>query len=240
MATDVQDKPKSAQAGLLTRAIGVLTAPKATFEGVVANPRWFGMLALTLGVTAVLTFAFLSTETGQQAALDQQVHRMEISGRDIPDRQMQQMERMLPYFKYLALGSILIFAPLFTFALAGILYGVFNVGLGGDAMYKQVLAVLTHAGAVTVVQQLFAVPFNYMRQSISSPTSLAVFAPFLEEGSFAARVLGMIDLVYLWWIFVLAIGLGVLYRKRTQPIALSLYATYIVIILAIAGVMSLF
>jgi hypothetical protein len=239
MAADVQQKPESAQAGLLTRAIGVLTSPKSTFEGVAARPRWFGMMALVLGVTAVLTFAFMSTQKGQQAMMDQQVHRMETSGREMSDTQFQQMERMLPFFKYIFLGSILILGPLFTLAIAGILYGIFNVAMGGEATYKQVLAIVTHAGAVSLVQQLFTVPLNYVRESMTSPTSLAVFAPFLDERSFVARLLGMIDLFFLWWIFVLAIGLAVLYRRRTQPIALSLYAVYFAIVLAIAGVMSM-
>lgn len=239
MTTDVNAKPKSAQPGLLARAAGVITSPRETFAAVVATPRWLGMMALVLGVTAVLTFAFMSTETGQRAMLDQQVRQAEMRGAELSDAAYARIEGMLPYFKYIFLASILVLGPLFTFAMAGILYAVFNVGMGGDATYKQVLAVITHAGAVSVLQQVFTIPFNYVRESISSPTNLAVFAPMLDERSFIARALGMIDLFFLWWIFVLAVGLAVLYRRRTQPIAISLYATYLVIVLAIAGVMSL-
>ena len=32
--------------GLLSRFVGVITSPKATFQAVVAHPKWFGMLAL--------------------------------------------------------------------------------------------------------------------------------------------------------------------------------------------------
>ena len=39
---------------------------------------------------------------------------------------------------------------------------------------------------------------------------------------------------------LLAIGLGVLYRRRTQPIAIGLFGVYVVIILAAAAVMSAF
>jgi hypothetical protein len=38
-----------------------------------------------------------------------------------------------------------------------------------------------------------------------------------------------------WWLVVLAIGLGVLYRRKTQPIAITLFGIYAVIILAIAA-----
>jgi hypothetical protein len=48
----------------------------------------------------------------------------------------------------------------------------------------------------------------------------------------------MIDLFWVWWLLVLAIGLGVLYRRRTQPIAVGLFGVYVVIIVGIAAVMS--
>jgi Yip1-like protein len=239
MAADVQEAVKSAPAGLPARVIGILTSPRQTYEGVVARPRWFGMMAVVLLTSVVLLFIFLSTPVGQQAMLDQQVKQAELRGVEMSDAMYRRTEAMLPMFRFIIPGSILVVGPIMTFLIAGILYGVFNVAMGGDAIYKQVLAVVTHAGAVQIVQQLFTIPFNYFRESMSSPTTLAVFAPMLDERGFVARVLGMIDLFFLWWIFVLAVGLAVLYKKRTQPIAISLIATYLVIILAIAGVMSL-
>jgi hypothetical protein len=56
----------------------------------------------------------------------------------------------------------------------------------------------------------------------------------LSETSFAAHLLGTIDLFLIWYLFILAIGLGVLYRRRTQPIEISLLSLYAVIALAIA------
>ena len=37
----------------------------------------------------------------------------------------------------------------------------------------------------------------------------------------------MIDLFLVWWVVVLAIGLAVLYRRRTGPVALSLLGAYV-------------
>jgi hypothetical protein len=50
----------------------------------------------------------------------------------------------------------------------------------------------------------------------------------------------MIDLFLIWQLFVLAIGLGVLYRRRTQPIAIALFVVYAVIATGIAAIMSRF
>ena len=60
----------------------------------------------------------------------------------------------------------------------------------------------------------------------------------VEEDSFIGRLMGAIDIFLIWWIVVLAIGLGVLYRRRTQPIAASLLVVYGIIALCIAAVMS--
>jgi predicted membrane protein len=62
----------------------------------------------------------------------------------------------------------------------------------------------------------------------------------LEEGTFASRLAGFVDLFIIWWLIVLAIGLGVAYRKRTQTVAIILFSIYAVIALGIAGVMSMF
>ena len=66
---------------------------------------------------------------------------------------------------------------------------------------------------------------------MTSATNLAVLLPMLDEKSFLGRLLGMIDLFIIWWLLVLAIGLAVLYRRRTQPIAIALFGVYAVIAL---------
>ncbi len=112
--------------------------------------------------------------------------------------------------------------------------------MGGNATFKQVLTVVTHAGAPGVLGQFFTMPLNYMRGVMTSATNLAVALPFVPEESFFGRLLGTIDLFLIWQLIVLAIGLGVLYRKRTQPIAISLFVLYGVIALIIATVRSSF
>ena len=77
--------------------------------------------------------------------------------------------------------------------------------------------------AVTVVQQVFVTPLNFVRESMSSATNLSVFLPMLDESSFLAKFFGTIDLFLIWWVVVLSIGLGVLYRRKTGPIAVGLF-----------------
>jgi hypothetical protein len=219
-----------------SRLAGVFLAPRATYADVAARPRVLGMLALVLGVIVVTTFAFLSTEVGRQASLDNQIRQMESFGRTVSDAQYAQMERMAPYSRYFAAGFQLILTPIFALLVAGLAFAVFNAALGGDASFRQVYATTVHSGAILAAQALFTLPLAYARESLASTTHLAVFLPFLEENTFAARLLGSIDLFLVWWVVSFAIGLGVLYRRRTGPIATSLIVLYVTIGVIIAAV----
>jgi hypothetical protein len=220
---------------LLARVIGVFVSPRATYADVAAHPRWFGVMALGILLVAGSTFAFLSTEVGQQAVLDQQAQVLESFGVRLNEAQQQQMESRMGSARYTSAVSQIVIIPLSAAVAAGILLGIFTALLGGDATFKQVYSVVAHSGLIIALQTLFSLPLDYARETMSSPTNLAVFAPFLDEQTFLARLLGSIDLFHIWAIVSLAIGLGVLYRRKTGPIALSFFVVYFVVLLTIAA-----
>jgi hypothetical protein len=121
---------------------------------------------------------------------------------------------------------------------SAILFVIFNVALGGEASFKQMFTVYIHAGAIMTLQQLFTGPLNYFRGAVTGATNLAVLLPMIDPKSFLGRALAMTDLFIIWYVLVLAIGLAVLYKRRTQPIAITLYAIYAVIVFGFAAVMS--
>lgn len=221
---------------LPARFIGVILSPRETFQSVAAAPRWFGMLAFITLFLAAGTFLFLRTEVGRQAMLEQQVSQREAFGITTTDEQYAQMERMAGYSAYFGAGAQLVAVPIVYLIMAGILFAIFSAGMGGDATFKQLYAVVVHSGAIGVVQQLFVMPINYARGSLSSPTNLAALLPMLPERGFVTYLLGTIDVFLVWSTMVLAIGLAALYRRRTQPIAIMLFVIYAVIALCIAGV----
>ena len=221
---------------LPARMAGVVFSPRASYAAVAARPRVLGALAVVLAVIVAATFLFLSTDVGQQASLDDNVRRMESFGRTVDDEQYAQMERMAPYSRYFAAVFQLILMPIMALVVAGLAYAVFNAALGGDAAFKQVYAIVVHSGAIVVLQALFGLPLAYARESLSGTTNLGVFFPFLDENSFAARMLGALDLFLIWWMVSLAIGLGVLYRRRTGPIATTLLVIYAAIGVLIAAI----
>jgi hypothetical protein len=228
----------AAPRSLLARFVGIIVSPKDTFRSVVAHPRWFGMLALTTIIVAVCAAAPMFTEAGRDAALEQQLAQVKSFGMEVNDEMYAGMRARMGIAPYTTAGSILVFAPLMAAVFSGILFAVFNAALGGEASFKQLFTVWAHASVISALGQLFTAPLNLARGAVGSATSLAVLLPMVDESSFLGRLLGMVDLFVVWWVIVLAIGLGVLYRRRTQPIAIGLFTVYAVIAGVAAAVMS--
>ena len=235
-----QATPEAAPMGLVSRFIGIITAPRETFAKVAAHPRWLWMLVLIIVVSGGLATWFQSTEVGRQATFDQSVKFMESFGMKLNDKAYDQMQQQMmdaPVWRtVLQTGvSVAVMVPVMYLVIAGILFGVFTAALGGGATFKQVIATVVHAGVISTLGQVFTYPIFYLRESMTSATNLAVLFPMLAEKSFLAKFLGMVDLFTVWWVLVLAIGLAVLYRRKTRPIALSFFAIYGVIAVAIAA-----
>jgi len=226
----------TAPKGLLARIVGVLTSPRATYADVAERPRALGVMAVVIGISMAGTFTLFSTSVGQRALLDQQVRSMESFGMKITDPIYQRLQEGMGRAPYFGAASQLVSLPLVAVILAGIFLGVFNAIMGGNAKFKQVFAVVAHSGVVIAVQQFFVLPLDYFRESLSSPTNLAVFVPMLDENTFVVRALGAIDLFLIWWMVNLSIGLAVLYKRRTGPIAITLITIYVVLGLVIAGI----
>jgi hypothetical protein len=220
------------------RLLGMLFSPQVTFQSVVAHPTWLGMLAVTTLIVVSAWFLFLSTEVGQQALIEQQLQQAESWGTQITPEVEERTVAGAPFMRYVIPAATLIMGPLMGLVIAGLLYVVFGAILGGGGTFKQVFAVVVHAGVVPTVASLFVLALNYARQTMASATTLAIFVPMLPEDSFIVRFLGAIDLVWIWYLVILAIGLGVLYRRKAGPISFTFLGLYLVIAVIIAGVRS--
>ena len=151
----------------------MLTSPRATYAGIAARPRWFGALALVVLISIGCVTAFLSTDVGKEAFLDQQARQTEaFSGRPMTDAQYAQMQKVLPYSPYFAAGGQLVALPLAALLISGIAFAIFTAMLGGDGTFKQTFAVVVHSGVVLALSQLFMTPLNFARETMSSATNL--------------------------------------------------------------------
>jgi hypothetical protein len=222
----------------LTRAVGVFRSPKSTFEHVAANPRWAGLQAVTLGITLTCGVLLQMTEVGRQALVDQWERTAVAFGQEVDNEAYTRLEELSERGEWYAAASAIAGGPVLAFGLAAVLYAAFSKALGGTARFRQVLAVVVHAGVILTARQMLAAPVSFVRETIASPTRLTIFFPMLDEASPAARFFGVIDLFVAWWMVAIAIGMAVLYRRPARRLAVGFLGAYVASAVLVAIVMA--
>jgi hypothetical protein len=223
--------------GLLARAFGIVTSPKATFEAALRLPRPAGILFLTSLLVALAAGLPQFTERGRQAALDMQVQQVErFTGQKITDEAYSAMERRSQWGGYLVIGSVFIVTPIVCLLLTALYWALFNAVLGGAASFKQVLTVVTHSTVIGALGAVLGAPVQYYQGTVTTagPFNLGALVPMLDETSFLAHFLSSINVFSIWGVIVTAIGLGVLYQRKSRSIAVALLGIYVVIVGCIA------
>ena len=79
--------PATAPLSLPARVLGVLFSPRRTYADVAAHPRWLGVFIVIVALTSAVGTAFLSTEVGRNAVIDQQITQSEAYGRQLNQTQ---------------------------------------------------------------------------------------------------------------------------------------------------------
>ena len=224
--------PPTPSMGLFARIVGIITAPRATFEDVVRHPRPAGILLVCALVMGIFSAAPQFTETGRQAMLDAQIRSTEqFTGQPVGPEQIANLERMSQYSGYFALIGTLISLPIICLIMTAIYWALFNAMMGGTATFKQVLAIVTHSQVITALGIAIGVPIQIMQgtMSMGGPFNLGALVTFLDEGSALARFLGAVSVFSIWAVFVTAVGFAVLYRRKTSTMFMILFVIFLAI-----------
>ncbi len=215
-----------------------MTSPRATFEAVARSPRWVGIMALAFLAAAAAMAIVLSTEVGQLALLDQWERTASAFGRHLTDAEYARLAEAsrngAGYAAITAFASV----PLLAFGLSAVLFLAFRTAAPGAATFQQVLAVVAHAGVILALRQLVAAPVAYASETLASPITMGSFFRMLDEASPLARFFSIVDLFVVWWIFVLAIGMSVLYRRPARRLAGVFVGAYVTLAIVLTAVMA--
>lgn len=220
------------------RLIGVIRRPRATFEAVAAGPRWAGLMAGSAAATALAGALLFQTEVGRLALVDQWERTAIAFGQSIDDTRYEELQQFSEQGAIYSVGRAVLSGPVLIVSISLLLFALLN-NRPSRAQFRGMLAIVTHASVILTIRQLVAAPIAYARETTASTTSLGVWFPMFDEGSAIARFLGALDLFVIWWAVVLAIGAGVLYRRKTTPLALSFVGTYVGIAVVVAVAMAL-
>jgi hypothetical protein len=230
--------PSTDNLGTTARLVGAVRRPRRTFEAVAEWPRSAGLLALLFAVYFLGSAALFSTQVGRLALVDQWESTATAFGRPVDDALYAEFRRLseqgVPYAAVTALAR----GPAAAILLATVLFGWFTGIRGGRGSYSQVLAVVATSAVVLMLRHLVATPVSYLRETTGSPASLAQLMTMVDQASPVARFFSLIDLFVLWWLVVLAIGIAVLYGRRTRELAILFVGVYAGVALLLSGVMA--
>jgi Yip1-like protein len=223
--------------GLIRRVAGSVIRPRATLAELVRQPVWADTWLLVLAVFAAGAIWLLSTDVGRQALVDERVRVIETFGGTVDDTQYGALLAHPPWWTYFTSGGRLLLTPEVTLLVAVVCWAIARRDNAG-VRFTQALSIVVHATVVLALGQLVAAPLHYRRETLTSPLNLAAVLPLMEEGTVPARFFGTIDLFAVWWIALLAIGLGAMTGRSIRRYATALSMVYIGFAAVMAGVIA--
>ena len=223
--------------GFLPRLIGVIRCPRTTLRAVASSPRWVGLVAVLAVVTAASQALLFTTEVGQVALVDQWERTALAFGQPVDEARYSELQALSGDGPLYGVATALVGGPVLTLVVAAIIVLVFRRN-DRVVSFSQVLAVVAHASVILAIRLLVSVPVSYAREATGGATSLGLWFPALDASSFAGRFVGALDLFVLWWVVLLAIGVGVLYERHARSVAAAFLGVYAGLALLLAVTMT--
>jgi len=116
----------------------------------------------------------------------------------------------------------------FFFTLIVILVG--NFIFGGNSTYGLMMTITSYAYLVTVPELLVKIPLMLNKWSVKVYTGLGLLN-IGEPDSFIQMFLAGIDLFAVWRIILISIGMGLIYKKGTKQVFLTLTSVWVVLLI---------
>ena len=225
---------------ILSNVINTYIAPSKVFESI-KDFEWKKALVplLILAVLGVISFwaiQDLATEVGYDAAIE----KIDNSSR-IPDDQKEEiianMDERMSGPNYMGWIFSFLGNPISVFFMALIALLVGNTFMGGSAKYGQLLYVTAWAYMISILENIVKIPLMLSKWSLEVYTGLGVLG-IGEKGSFINSLLAGVDIFAIWRIILIAIGMGIIYNKKTQPYAVGMLIAWFVLKIIGAGLNS--
>ncbi len=227
---------------ILANVINSYTAPSKVFEAVKDyNFKKALIPLLILAVVGVLSFwaiQDLATEAGYDAAIE----RIESNSRIADDQKEEiiaKMDERMSGPNYMGWIFSFLGNPIVVFFMALVALIVGNTFMGGSAKYGQLVNITAWAYMIVILESIVKIPLMLSKWSLEVYTGLGVLG-IGEKGTFINSLLSGIDIFAIWRIILIAIGMGIIYNKKTKPYLIAMLVAWIVLRVIGAGFSSFF
>ena len=222
--------------GFLARWANIYFSPKKTFEAVRLRPFWVWPMILMV----LLGTGFYFWTSGPRMSDTLEKMRKNENLMNLPaERRQEIFDRVEGQFKSPFWSSIgVLFGIAYFFVVAGILFFVGNIILGGEARFAQVLGACVYTRFVSIPEMLVQGFLATAKGTMNTALSLAAFFPSDQSETFAYRLVNGLDIFSIWFIAVLIIGMATLYNFKTGKVAawiLPLWILWKVVAAVLAG-----
>lgn len=209
---------------MFSTMINVLTAPSETMESIVDNFNWRQSL---YPIALLMSLAIISGIILSDQIADIQWVQMEKSISNNSNIPQEQKEEILSNQYDRIYGQSNSWAGMFTYISMAISWPIriafwslfamiaANLSLGGGGTYGKIFTIASFAYLPSLVEYIIKTPIQYISDNILIYTGLGIFK-IGEQGEFLNSFLNGIDLFASWRVFIMAIGLSLLYKKTTK------------------------
>ena len=198
-----------------------------------APDGWAGALALSSAAAAAVTGVYYATATGRQALADGWERLAYRTGFELDDAGYARLLELAEWSGIYGVAYGLVSVA--GLSLAAAVAGFLLAPRGTRAAFRQVLGVAAYASVILAIRLIIAAPVGYVRETTSSPTSLASWLGMSGQGSMAIA-LGTIDLMVAWWAIVTGLGLAAVYAVPARRAVAAIVGAYAGVALLAAGI----
>lgn len=202
--------------GIISKLFSIFWEPSSTFKSLKQKTLWYDIITplLLISLIGCITAPFILPIT-----VETYRERIENSER-LSDTQKEQaldrLERQTASTgsKILRNISIPISKGIQYTIIALVMWFAGNVILGGECKFIPVFAMTAYTSLVDIISTAVKVPLMVSKGTADVYTGLALF--FEKSSTFSFRFMTQIDIFSLWKVFLLSIGLGVIYNLKTS------------------------
>lgn len=213
--TDPNAPAEPAPMGSYERLLGVFTEPGRTFESINRRPTF--LLAIVVGILISLAATYVLYSKVDMVQVMESSIRSSSAGRQLSAEQIRQQVDTIttsPFYKVMLWAGPLLSTPVIVFALAGLLMLMVFLG-GSETTYLKMLGVTSHtmlfysvvAGLLMVLVLMLAPDpqaIDIQNPLFTNPGPLVD----AKEYPVLNRILTSLDVITLYVIFLLGLGLS--------------------------------
>ncbi len=217
---------------LPVRIVQVFVSPAKLFDALRHRPAWIGAVVGLIGLSIALQFLtpVVVPEEVLRRAAEARIADFIPAGAD-PAVLEQQVDAAISPGVGVIVGTLIV-TPIVLLIIAGLLLIAFNVILGGEASFKQLLSAATHSMYIGTAGGVLSIGLLAVGAEIVT-LSPGLFLPEME--GFLGRFLNGINIFSVWTCGVLGVAVSRFYPGRSVTAGTTyLLVLYLIFVAALA------